>query len=152
MGGGIARDIQKNYFYFQNSTKNVNKVGTINKVVTHLYISAFWIVQTLLPFLSSFKKENIFFLYPSYPLPSPFGIHWPINIAQKVDVFVYFQKKRKNAKYFRDPSQHYSFAFFVVVENIQGGQAGPLTGRPGLSPEDWASHREAGPLTRSLGF
>ena len=28
-GRGIARDIQKNYFHFQNLTKNGNKVWTI---------------------------------------------------------------------------------------------------------------------------
>ena len=28
-GQGIARDIEKNYFHFQNAKKNGNKVGTI---------------------------------------------------------------------------------------------------------------------------
>ena len=40
-GRGIARDIKTNYFYFQNSTKNGNKVGTIYKVGTLFCISAF---------------------------------------------------------------------------------------------------------------
>ena len=40
-GRGIARDIKKIYFYFQNLTKNVNKVGTIYKVGTLLCILAF---------------------------------------------------------------------------------------------------------------
>ena len=30
-GRGITRDIQKNHFYFQHSTKKNNKVGTIYK-------------------------------------------------------------------------------------------------------------------------
>ena len=40
-GQGIIRDIKKKYFHFQNATKNGNKVGTIYKVWTLLYISAF---------------------------------------------------------------------------------------------------------------
>ena len=39
-GRGIARNIKKYYFHFQNLTKNGNKVGTIYKVGTLLYISA----------------------------------------------------------------------------------------------------------------
>ena len=38
---GNSKVYQKNYFYIQNSTKNCNKVGTIYKVGTLLYISAF---------------------------------------------------------------------------------------------------------------
>ena len=40
-GRGIAMNIKRNYFHFQNSTKNVNKVVTIYKAGTLLYISAF---------------------------------------------------------------------------------------------------------------
>ena len=53
-GRGIARDIKKNYFYFQNSTKNGNKVGTIYKVGTLLCLSAFKIVQSLLQLFVTF--------------------------------------------------------------------------------------------------
>ena len=40
-GRGIARDVWKKYFPFQNSTKNGNKVATIYKAGTLFYISAF---------------------------------------------------------------------------------------------------------------
>ena len=50
-GRGIARDIKKNYFHFQNLTKNGNKVWTISKAeITLLFSSVlhfFWFFEKI---------------------------------------------------------------------------------------------------------
>ena len=65
-GRGIARDVKKNYFHFQNATKNGNKVGTIDKLGT---FQLFKLSKLCYHFLSSFKNENYFFYIPRNPLP-----------------------------------------------------------------------------------
>ena len=57
-GRGIARDIKKNNFHFQNATKNGNKVGTIYKVGT---FQLFKLSKLCYCFLSHFENENNFF-------------------------------------------------------------------------------------------
>ena len=65
-GRGIARDIKKNYFHFQNATKTGNKVGTIYKVGTFKLLK---LSKLCYHFLSSFENGNIFFDIPSNPPP-----------------------------------------------------------------------------------
>ena len=59
-GRGIARDITKNYFHFQNATKNDNKVGTIYKVGT---FPLYKLSKLCYHFCQVLKMEIFFFLY-----------------------------------------------------------------------------------------
>ena len=93
-----VRNSLTNKFFQKNSrfcifSKNKNKWKTEEK---RRVISAFKIVQTLLPFVIKFWKWRKFFLISLAILrPSRSGIQWPINFCKKIDVSVYFQKKKK---------------------------------------------------------
>ena len=57
-------------------------------------ISAFEIVQTLLPFFVKFWKWKLFFLiFLAIPRPSRSGIYWPINFSKKNWRFCILKKK-----------------------------------------------------------
>ena len=72
-GRGVARDIKKNYFHFQNATKNGNKVGTIYKVGI---LQLFKLSNLCYHFLLSFENGNNFFLISlAIRRPLRSGIH-----------------------------------------------------------------------------
>ena len=91
----------------------VTKLGQFTNLGPFSTFQFFKLSKLCYRFLSSFEIENIFFLIClAIPRPSPSGIHLPINLANKIDVSVNFQKKRKSDRFFRYPSQHFSCAFF----------------------------------------
>ena len=93
---GDSQGYQKKYFYFQNSTKNCNKVGTIYKVGTLLYISAFLNCPSFVTILCRVLKIKIFFFYiPIYPLPIAVRNSQTNQFYQKKLMFSYIFKKRE---------------------------------------------------------
>ena len=97
-GRGIARDIKKKLFNFQNSTKNGNQVGTIYKVGTFSAFQLFKLSKLFYHLLSSFENENISFYFPSNPPPIAVRNSLTNQFHQRFDVSVYFQQQ-KNYKF-----------------------------------------------------
>ena len=78
-GRGNARDIKKIIFIFKSRQKMVTKLGQFSKLSKLCY-----------HFFFEFWKLKFFFFYiPSYPRPSPSGIHWSINFGKKKWAFLY---------------------------------------------------------------
>ena len=101
-GRGIARDIKKSYFHFQNSKKNVNKVVKIYKAIL--------IVPTLLPFLVEFWKWKYIFNIPSYPLPFAVRNSLTNYFTKKNYVSGYLKKQKWQV--FLGLSSRYQFCTF----------------------------------------
>ena len=112
-GRGIARDINKINFHFQNSTKNGNKVGTIYKVGTLLYISAF---QNCPNFVTIFcrvlKMKIICFDIPSYPLLIAVRNSLTNQFYQKDWRFCIFSNTKKKWQVFPRPFPTFQFGIF----------------------------------------
>ena len=91
-GQGIARDIKKNNFHFQNATKKYNKVGTIYKIGT---FQLFKLTKNGNKVKKSYENGNNFFNIPSHPLPITVRNSLTIQFFQKIHDSVYFQTKTK---------------------------------------------------------
>ena len=78
-GGGIARDILKRYFHFQNPTKIVTKLEQFTKPGPFSTFQLFKLSQISYLFCRVLKMK----ISLAIPRPSPSGIHWPINSIKK---------------------------------------------------------------------
>ena len=111
-GRDITRDIKKNYFYFQNLTKNGNKVGTIYKVGDpSLNFSFFNCPNFVTIFCRVLKMKIIFLNIPSNPPPIAVRNSLTNQFYQKYICVCIFSTTKKG-QVFPDPSLHFSFAFF----------------------------------------
>ena len=92
-GQGIARDIKKNYFHFQNATKMVTKL----RQFTNLGHFSFLNCPNFVPiFCQVVKMKTIFFDIPSYPPPIAVRNSLTNQFFQKKLTILYIFNKKKN--------------------------------------------------------
>ena len=92
------------------------KLGPFKKLGPFSTFQLFKFSKLCYYFLSSFEND-FFFLYPQLsPAHCRPEFYDQQNFAKKVDVSVYFQKKRKSDKFLWDPYQHFSFALFLLLK------------------------------------
>ena len=121
-GRGIARVIKKIILIFKTWQKMVTKFGQFKKLKCRegsqlcKFSQLCKLSQLCYHFLSRFENENIFFYIPSNPQPIAVRNSLTNQFYQKNLRFCIFSKKRKNDKYFWDPSHLFSFAFFFLFK------------------------------------
>ena len=90
-GRGIARDIKKNYFHYQNLTKIVIKFGQFKKLKCPNFVNYPNFVTI---FCRVLKMKIIFLISLATPRPLRSGINWPINFSKKNLQFCLFLTKK----------------------------------------------------------